>query len=82
MFTPNEQAFADAHPKIAERYAQEGLEWLNVYTDYEGRGIKERWERNKDGVLVDVTAREKAREELIRAQEELEDIRRNEHVHA
>lgn len=77
MFTPNEQAFADAHPKIAERYATEGLEWLKVYTDYDGGKIKEKWERNKDGVLVDVTAREKAREELMRAQEELENLRRN-----
>lgn len=79
MFTPNEQAFADAHPKIAERYAIEGLEWLKVYTDYDGGKLKEKWVRNSNGVLVDVTEREKAREELMRAQEELENIRRNDH---
>lgn len=76
MFTPNEQAFADAHPKIAERYATEGLEWLKVYTDYDNGKIKEKWERNTNGVLVDVTAREKAREELMHAKEELEAMRR------
>lgn len=80
MFTPNEQAFADAHPVIAERYAQEGLEWLKVYTDYDNGRIKERWERNSEGVLVDVTKREKAREELARAKEELEKLRRTEHA--
>lgn len=77
MITYKEKAFADAHPKIAERYAIEGLEWLKVYTDYDGGKLKEKWVRNKDGILVDVTAREKAREELMRAQEELENLRRN-----
>ena len=76
MITYKEKAFADAHPKIAERFADEGLEWLKVYTDYDGGKLKEKWERNKDGILIDVTAREKAREELIRAKEEVEKMRR------
>lgn len=76
MFTYKEKAFVDAHPEIAERFADEGLGWLKVYTDYDGGKLKEKWERNKDGILVDVTAREKAREELIRAKEELEKMRR------
>lgn len=74
--TKDNTLFIQAHPEIAKRYEQEGLDWLNVYTDYENTRIKERWERNKDGVLVDVSERERAREELARATEELEKLRR------
>jgi hypothetical protein len=78
MITENERAFADAHPEIATRYADEGLAWLNVYTNYNNAKIDERWERNKDGVLVNVTEREMAREELVRATEALEAIKKGE----
>lgn len=78
MITENERAFAEAHPDIAERYAEEGLDWLNVYTNYNNTKIDERWERNKDGVLVNVTEREMAREELVRATEALEAIKKGE----
>ena len=74
--TKDNALFIQAHPEIAKRYEKEGLDWLNVYTDYENTRIKERWERNKDGVLVDVSERERAREELARATEELEKLRR------
>lgn len=63
-------AFIAAHPEIVERFGED-LDWLNVYTDYDGGKIKERWERNSSGVLVNVTAIEKAKEELMLAQEEL-----------
>lgn len=71
MFTPNEQAFVDAHPEIAKDYP-DGLDWLNKYTDYKDGRINEQWERNKAGVLVNVTERVKAREEIERAKEEIE----------
>ena len=80
MITDKERAFADAHPAIADRYAIEGLEWLNVYSDYDEGKLVEKWERDKDGYLVDVTRREKAREEIARIQEELEELRRKENV--
>lgn len=80
MITDKERAFADAHPAIAQRYETEGLEWLNVYSDYDEGKLVEKWERNKDGYLVDVTGREKAREEIARIQEELEELRRKENA--
>ena len=64
------RAFIETHPDLAKRFNND-LDWLNVYTDYENGKITQRWERNKEGVLVDVTAREKAKEELANAQEEL-----------
>lgn len=40
------------------------------FTDTDQKGnIIEAWERDANGVMVDVTAREQARQELIRAQE-------------
>lgn len=40
------------------------------FTDTDQKGnIIEAWERDENGVMVDVTARERARQELIRAQE-------------
>lgn len=75
--TKDNTLFKEAHPELVERFeGKEGLDWVNSYTDYKDGRINERWERNKEGVLVDVTAREKAREELARATEELEKIRR------
>ena len=66
----NEAEFMEKHPKIAEDFNYD-LTWLKVYTDYKDGKINERWERNKQGVLVDVTEREKAKDELMKAQEEL-----------
>lgn len=80
MITDKERAFADAHPAIADRYAIEGLEWLKTYSDYNEGKLVEKWERNKDGHLVDVTGREMAREEIARIQEELEELRRKENA--
>lgn len=72
--------FIKAHPNLAkimiDRYGD--LDWLNKYSDEKNGRITEYWERNKDGVLVDVTAREKAREELERAKEEYEALRMKE----
>lgn len=76
MATKDNTAFAQAHPELVERYGD--LDWLNKYTDYKDGKINERWERDANGVLVDVTAREKAYEELEDAQEELERLRRKE----
>ena len=69
--------FIEAHPDLAkvmiDRFGD--LDWLNKYSDVRNGRITEYWERNKEGTLVDVTAREKAREELELAKEELELIR-------
>lgn len=62
--------FIETHPELAKRFNND-FDWLNRYTDYKDGEITERWERNKEGVLVDVTAREKAKEELASAQEAL-----------
>lgn len=70
MGTRDTTTFAKAHPELAERFNGD-LDWVNNYTDYKDGKITERWERNKTGELVDVTKREKAKEELARAQEEL-----------
>jgi hypothetical protein len=65
-----EAAFVAAHPKIAERFKND-LGWLNVYTDYKDGKVNERWERNAEGFLVDVTKREKLKEDIANAREEL-----------
>ena len=70
MGTRDTTAFAKAHPELAERFNGD-LDWVNNYTDYKDGKVTERWERNKKGELVDVTKREKAKDELARAQEEL-----------
>lgn len=69
--------FIAAHPELAEEVARKhgGLDWIKKYTNEEGGRITEYWERNSDGVLVDVTERELAREELEKAKEELEKLR-------
>ena len=67
----NNTAFIEAHPELAKRFREEGLDWLNKYTDYKDGKINECWERDEKGVLVDVTAKYKAYEELEEAQEAL-----------
>lgn len=69
--------FIEAHPELArELIATYGnIDWVNKYSDVKNGRITEYWERNKQGVLVDVTAREKAREELELAKEEYELLR-------
>lgn len=55
--------FWDIHPDVYPDVTR--------YTDTDEKGnILECWERNKEGVMVDVTEREKARVELEKAQKE------------
>lgn len=71
-------AFAEAHPDLAARFREEGLDWLNDYTAYDGRKIKEKWVRDENGTLVDKTAKYRAYQELEDAQEELDRLREQE----
>ena len=58
----NEGPFWDKHPDVYEGVIR--------YTDTDEHGsIREAWERDVNGVMVDVTEREKAYQELERAQE-------------
>lgn len=71
-------AFINAHPELAkdmiDRYGD--LDWIKRYTDVSFTGrINRAWERDANGNLVDVTEREKAREELELAKEALEKLR-------
>lgn len=71
-------AFIAAHPELAndmtDRYGD--LDWIKRYTDVGDNGrINRAWERDVNGNLVDVTEREKAREELELAKEALERLR-------
>lgn len=71
-------AFIYAHPELAkdmiDRYGD--LDWIKRYTDVGANGrINRAWERDANGNLVDVTEREKAREELELAKEALEKVR-------
>ena len=65
--------FIEAHPEIAKDYKD--VNWINKYVDYDGSKVKEQWERNSKGELVNVTDRIKAQEELARAHEELEKLK-------
>ena len=78
MATKDNTAFLQAHPELAERFREEGLDWLNKYTDYKNGKVNEQWERDANGTLVDVTAREKAYQEIEDAKEELERLHRKE----
>lgn len=61
----NKGPFWEKHPDV---YPQ-----VTRYIDTDEKGnILECWERNKEGIMVDVTAREKARIELEKAQKEYE----------
>ena len=60
----NEGPFWEKHPDV---YAG-----VTRYTDTDPKGhILECWERNEEGVMVDVTERERAKMELVKAQEAL-----------
>ena len=74
---PQEDAFARANPSLADDMIRMhgGLEWIKSYVDESEGHITQAWERNSEGYLVDVTARERAREELMRAKEALEALR-------
>lgn len=67
-------AFIGAHPELAARFREEGLDWLNDYTDYDGSKIREKWIRDENGTLVDVSEKYRLRQELEEAQEELNRI--------
>lgn len=57
--------FWDLHPDVYPEVTR--------YTDTDEKGnILECWERNNEGVMVDVTERERARIELEKAQAEYE----------
>jgi hypothetical protein len=57
--------FWDIHPDVYPDVTR--------YTDTDEKGnILECWERNNEGIMVDVTEREKARIELEKAQQEYE----------
>ena len=61
----NEGPFWEKHPDVYPEVIR--------YIDTDEKGnILECWERNKEGIMVDVTAREKARLELEKAQKEYE----------
>ena len=61
----NEGPFWDIHPDVYPEVTR--------YIDTDEKGnIRECWERNKSGIMVDVTARERARLELEKAQREYE----------
>ena len=74
--TYNNEAFIAAHPNLAAVVAAKhgGLDWIKKYTDEKNGRLVEAWERNSEGELVNVTEREKAREELNRAREELDKL--------
>ena len=57
--------FWDLHPDVYPEVTR--------YIDTDEKGnILECWERNKEGIMVDVTAREQARMDLEKAQKEYE----------
>ena len=61
----NEGPFWEKHPDVYPEVTR--------YIDTDEKGnILECWERNKEGIMVDVTAPEKARNELEKAQKEYE----------
>ena len=66
--------FIAAHPDLAEAVSRKhgGLDWIKKYTHEKGGKVVEQWERNKDGVLVNVTERERLRNELARIRDEIE----------
>ena len=73
----NNDKFIAAHPALAEHLITHhgGLDWVKKYSDEKDGKLTEMWERNKDGELVDVTARELARIELENAKEAYERLR-------
>lgn len=64
----NEGPFFDKHPDVIKNITRFEA------TDLEGN-IVESWERNESGVMVETTQRDRLREELVKAQEELQRIK-------
>jgi hypothetical protein len=64
----NEGPFFDKHPDVIKNIIRFEA------TDISGN-IVESWERDKNGVMVETTKRDKLREELVKAQEELQRIK-------
>ena len=64
----NEGPFFDKHPDVIKNIVR----FESV--DLEGN-IVESWERNDNGVMVETTQRDRLREELVKAQEELQRIK-------
>jgi hypothetical protein len=65
--------FEETHPEHMPTVNRTwgSIDGLQSYTHYKGSKIVERWERDKDGNLVDVTARERAKQELEEAKKAL-----------
>lgn len=64
----NEGPFFDKHPDVIKNIIR------FESTDIAGN-VVESWERDKNGVMVETTKRDMLREELIKAQEELQRIK-------
>lgn len=64
----NKGPFFDKHPDVIKNITR--FEAI----DLEGN-IVESWERNDKGVMVETTQRDRLREELVKAQEELQRIK-------
>lgn len=67
----NDGPFFDAHPDV--------YPFVRRYERVDGSGeIIESWERNKSGVMIDVTQRDKLYAEIVKAQDNIESIRKKE----
>lgn len=64
----NEGPFFDKHPDVIKNIIRFEA------TDISGN-IVESWERDKNGVMIETTQRDILREELVKAQEELQRIK-------
>ena len=71
MATVNNKDFIEKNPELAKHLIDKygDVDWVKKYTDVKDGKIVKAWERNKQGVLVDVTARERAKQELAAAYE-------------
>lgn len=70
----NEGIFFDTHPGVTP--------YVTSYTREDGAGnVIESWERDKNGVMIDVTKRDKLRAEIAAAQEALNNIKEKESKH-
>ena len=71
------RTFEEAHPELMPTVIKTwgSVAGLRVYSDYKDGKLTEMWERNEEGVLVDVTERELARIALEEAKEAFEKAR-------
>ena len=73
--TNGEKMFVANHPELKSSIKfLGGISKLKKYSNTDCGKLTEQWERNSNGEFIDVTAREKAREELANAMEALERI--------